>query len=211
MPRQPRIALGGYVYHVLNRANGRARIFQTPEAYREFEQLLCEANEQFHMRILAYTLMPNHWHLLLYPREDTDMPDFMRWLSTTHAAKFRNKTKTVGEGHLYQGRYKSFVTDTDTHLLTVLKYIERNPVRAKLVTHPEDWEWGSAHRRMRGTPKTRALLAAPPTPLPHQYRAWVNDAEKSEELDALHKSVNKGTPFGAEEFLCRFNQAKKKQ
>ncbi|OGZ06942.1 MAG: hypothetical protein A3C13_00800 [Candidatus Lloydbacteria bacterium RIFCSPHIGHO2_02_FULL_50_11] len=210
MPRQPRIALGGYVYHVLNRANGRARIFHTPEAYREFEQLLCEANEQFHMRILAYTLMPNHWHLLLYPREDTDMPDFVRWLSTTHAAKFRNKTKTVGEGHLYQGRYKSFVMDTDTHLLTVLKYIERNPVRAKLVVHPEDWEWGSAYRRICGTKKAQALLAVSPTPLPHHYRAWINGAEKSEELDELRKSVNKGIPFGAEEFLYRFDRGKKK-
>lgn len=203
--------MGGYVYHVLNRANGRARMFDTEEAYTEFEQLLCDANEQFHMRILSYVLMPNHWHLLLYPRQDQDMPDFMRWLTTTHATKFRNKTQTVGEGHLYQSRYKSFLVDTDTYFLTVLKYIERNPVRAKLVMLPEEWRWGSAYRRICGTKKARALLAASPTPLPHRYREWVNEAEKSEELDEIRKSVQTGSPFGTEEFLTRFDRSRKKQ
>ena len=203
--------MGGYVYHVLNRANGKQRIFHTPEAYAEFERLLYEANEQFAMRILAYVLMPNHWHLLLHPRQDDDMPDFMRWLTTTHAAKFRNKTNTVGEGHLYQGRYKSFLVDTDSYLLTALKYIERNPVRAKLSVLPEKWRWGSAYRRVHGTKKERALLAVSPTPLPYRYRAWIHEAEQLGELDEIRRSVNKGTPFGTEGFLTHFSRDRNKR
>jgi putative transposase len=163
------------------------------------------------MRIIAYVLMPNHWHLLLYPREDKNMPDFMRWLSTTHATKFRSKTKTVGTGHLYQGRYKSFLVDTDAYLLTAVKYIERNPVRAKLVTLSEEWKWGSAYRRIRGTKKEQLLLAPSPVPLPYHYRAWINESEQSEELDEIRKSVQKGTPFGGEKFLTQFNQLQVKK
>jgi putative transposase len=206
MPRQLRNALGDHVYHVLNRANGKAQIFHTPEDYREFEHLLVEANERFTMRILAYTIMPNHWHLLLYPREDRDMPEFMHWLSTTHAALFRNKTQTLGHGHLYQGRYKSFIVDTDAYLLTVLKYIERNPVRAKLSKSPEEWRWGSAYRRINGKKKEKAFLADSPTPLPHRYREWINDDEKAEDITDIRTSVNRGVPFGGEEFRAQFSR-----
>jgi putative transposase len=197
--------MGGYVYHVLNRANNKARIFHTKEEYDEFDALLTIAKKQFNMRILAYAVMPNHWHLLLYPHDDQDMPNFMRWLSTTHAARLRHRTETVGQGHLYQGRYKSFVVDTDTYLLTALKYIERNPARAKLVKLPEDWRWGSAHRRILGTKKERALLTTPPITLPHQYKKWIHEEENSEEVDNIRKSVNKGIPFGGDAFMERFN------
>jgi putative transposase len=119
------------MYHVINRANGRARIFSTDADYRLFEELLNEGKEQFDMRILAYTIMSNHWHLLLHPREDGDVGRFMHWLTTTHATRYHSQKKTVGGGHVYQGRYKSFLVDTDRYCLTVLKYIERNPVRNK--------------------------------------------------------------------------------
>ncbi len=209
MPRQSRLAIGGYVYHVLNRANGKTTMFNKEVEYKEFECLLLEARERFNMRILAYTIMPNHWHLLLHPREDQDMPNFMRWLSTTHATKMRHKTKTVGGGHVYQGRYKSFVVDTDAYLLTVLKYIERNPARAKLVKLPEEWKWGSAHRRIHGASKDQAVLAPSPTPLPHQYRRWIHDEEKQEDIFDIRGSVNRGAPFGGEKFIKDFSSQRK--
>lgn len=203
MPRQPRLALGGYVYHVLNRANGRSTLFHTPDSYKEFERMLAEANDLFSMRILAYVLMSNHWHLLLYPRKDGDLAEFMRWLTTTHAARFRLRTGTVGNGHVYQGRYKSFLVDTDIHLLSVLKYIERNPVRAGMVRTAEGWRWGSAYRRIHGTRKEQSILAGSPTPLPRNYQRWINDPESIEELEEIRESVAKGKPYGDKRLSVR--------
>ena len=196
MARQPRINLGGYIYHVINRANARARIFHSEADYRDFEYLLEEVVHTFRMRILAYVIMPNHWHLLLYPREDGDMSTALRWLGTTHVRRHHSRKGTIGGGHVYQGRYKSFLVQDDTHLLTVLKYIERNPVRAKLVPKADAWKWGSAYRRIHGTSKQKSLLAESPVDLPRNYAEWVSTAEPSEELDAIRHSISKDVPYG---------------
>jgi len=196
MPRIPRVDVGDYAYHVINRSNGRFTVFDTDANYKDFEFLLSEMKEQYDMRILAYVLMPNHWHLLLYPKSDGDLARAMQWLGTTHTRRFHTQTGTIGGGHLYQGRYKSFLIQKDNHLLSVLKYIERNPVRAKLVKHTEDWRWGSAHRRIFGARKEQKLLTTSPVPLPLGYRRWINTPEPSEELAALRQSVCKGVPYG---------------
>ncbi len=196
MARQPRIDVGDYVYHVINRANGRRRIFDDNIDYQDFEYLLNEARETFDTRILAYIIMPNHWHLLLYPRNDGDLSKVMKWLGTSHAARHHARKRTTGTGHLYQGRYKSFLVQDDTHLLTVLKYIERNAVRAKLAHTAEKWKWGSAYRRLKGTKAQKALLAESPVDLPRNYRTWVNTPEPAEELDAVRESITKGAPYG---------------
>jgi putative transposase len=198
MPRTERVDIGGLIYHVINRANGRFTIFEDDDAYKEFESIMKEAQEKFNMRILAYVLMPNHWHILLHPVSDGDLALFMGWLSNTHTRRYHVKTKTVGGGHLYQGRYKSFLVQDDRYVLTVLKYIERNPVRAKLAKFPETWRWGSAYRRMNGNRAEKQLLAPSPTPLPHGYRTWIHESEPSEDLLTVRKSVNKGIPYGRE-------------
>ena len=125
MPRNARVDVGGEIYHVINRANGRHQIFNTDKDYKLFEQLLFETKELIDMRILAYELMPNHWHLALYPKNDRDLGVFMHRLSNAHTRKVHALTKTNGSGHLYQGRYKSFLVDTGSYLLTLIKYIER--------------------------------------------------------------------------------------
>ncbi len=193
MARKPRIDLGGYIYHVINRSNGRVKIFHTDKDYQDFEVLLKEIKGTYDMRILAYALMPNHWHLVLYPKKDKDMSTSLQWLTTTHAVRQRTKKKTIGYGHFYQGRYKSFVIEADRHLLSVLKYVERNPVRARLVKKVEDWKWGSAfHRKAR----RKDLLADMPVNLPSDYKEWVNIPEPAEELKAIRHSLDKGVPYG---------------
>ena len=128
MARAARVDVGDQVYHVLNRAVGRLKIFEDPADYELFLFLLNEAREMTDMCILAFALMPNHWHLLLYPKKDGDMGEFMHWLTNAHTRRVHALTETTGTGPLYQGRYKSFLAKSDHHLLTVLKYIERNPV-----------------------------------------------------------------------------------
>ena len=201
MPRLARVDVGNHVYHVINRANGRLKIFETKDDYQLFEKLLSDAKDEVGMRILAYTTMPNHWHLVLYPRNDGDLGTFMHRLTNAHTRTVHVQTGTIGHGHLYQGRYKSFLIENDVHLLTVIKYVERNPVRAKLVRQCESWQWGSAWRRINGTPQQKKLLGASPVPFPHNYRIWINTSDKEEDLSVLRMSVNKGVPYGKERWL----------
>ena len=140
-------------------------------------------------------LMPNHWHLVLHPKRDGDLATFMQWLTLTHTQQYHARTKTIGHGHLYQGRYKSFLVQKDKYLLQLIRYVERNPLRATLVRRAEDWQWGSAWRRYQGTTKEKKLLDDLPVDLPRGYRNWLNEKEKEEELREVRNSVNKGTPY----------------
>ncbi len=200
MPRVARVDVGGYPYHVINRAVMRLPIFTSDEEYLLFEQLLFKTSEEMKMRVLAFVLMPNHWHLLLYPEDDGDLGLFMHRLTNAHTRQVRSRTGTIGTGPLYQGRYKSFLIEEDTHCLAVLKYIERNPVRAKLVSRSEKWRWGSAWHRLQ---KKTKKLAAMPVPIPRSYLSWVNAPEPSEELNEIRKSVVKGVPYGRESWVER--------
>jgi putative transposase len=198
MPRVARVLVGDMVYHCLNRSNGRVTLFHDAPDYRHFEDLLLEGVELTGMRILAYCIMPNHWHLVLYPRNDGDMGEFMRWITTTHVRQRRAMTETIGYGSLYQGAYKSFPVETEHYLQQLMVYVEQNPLRAKLVQKAEDWQWSSLYRREKGTVQQQKLLADLPVTQPTDYLRIVNTLPKDEQLDTVRRSVNKGTPFGCD-------------
>lgn len=198
MARQARVAVGGVVYHVINRSNGRVRIFDTSQEYAHFESLLLEGVELTGMRILAYTIMPNHWHLVLYPSKDGQMSEFMRWVTTTHVRQVRAKTGTIGSGHLYQNAYKSFPIGGDKYLVDVIRYVEQNPLRAHLVSKAEEWKWSSLFNRKRDTEKSRTLLAPLPTELPVNYLESVNTILQEYSIKEIRHAISKGAPFGSE-------------
>jgi len=104
----------------------------------------------------------------------------------------------VGFGHLYQGRYKSFPVESDEHLYTVLRYVERNPLRANLVERAQDWRWSSLGRYTQGDDKARQLLTPWPIPRPRNSISRVNRAEGKKELEAVRRSVQRGQPYGSE-------------
>src|SRR6266849_9213163 len=143
MPRRRRVAPGGYVYHVVNRAAGRLALFESSSDFAAFERLLREAQTRVAMQVIAYCLMPNHWHLLLWPALDGALTTFMHWLEGTHARRWALAHDAVGRGAVYQSRFKSIPVQTDHHLLTVWRYVERNPLRANLVSSAADWAWSS--------------------------------------------------------------------
>ncbi|MBK8207721.1 MAG: transposase [Planctomycetes bacterium] len=142
MPRPVRFSPGGLLYHVINRGNGRATVFHNEADFLAFERVLSLACERHDMRLLAWCLMSNHFHLVAWPRRDGALPAFMQWLTTCHVRRYHRHYQ--GSGHVWQGRYKSFPIEQGGHLLTVLRYIERNPVRAGIVTKAQDWRFGSA-------------------------------------------------------------------
>ena len=133
MLRRARSIQGGLIYHALNRANGRLPLFRKEADYGAFECVVEEAYEREPLRILAYCAMPNHWHWVVWPETDGQVSEFFRWLTVTHTQRWHAHDHTSGTGHLYQGRFKSFPVETDEHLYAVLRYVERNPVRAELV------------------------------------------------------------------------------
>ncbi len=196
MPRPLRTDIADIVYHVINRANARLQIFSSSADYSQFEEVLADAREKTDMRLFAYCIMPNHWHLLVQPRNDGDLSIFVRLLTMTHTQRWHVSHNTVGIGHLYQGRYKSFPVQTDEYFLTAIRYIERNPLRARLVSLAQDWQWGSLWRREKGLPQHKTILDEWVTKIPIHYLEWVNKPEPDETLLQIRTCVNRGQPFG---------------
>jgi len=203
MGRPKRIDHGGLVYHVLNRANARMTIFRKDEDYEAFEHVMTQAADRVSMRILSYCIMPNHWHLVLRPRKNGDLSRFMTWLTLTHTQRWHAYRKTIGSGHLYQGRYKSFVTQSDEHFLTLCRYVERNALRANLVDRAEDWQWGSLWRRTHGNAEAKSLLSPWPVDRPRHWRRLVNEPLNKQELESVRRSINRGRPFGGDRWVKR--------
>ena len=197
MPRPPRAAEGGLVYHALNRGNARLALFGTDGDYAAFERVLAQAVARYDMRLLAYCAMPNHFHLLLWPRGDGDLSQFMRWLTVTHTQRWHAHHHTAGTGHLYQGRFKSFPVQSDDHFLTVCRYVERNALGANLVDRAEDWRWGSLWGRRRNADGDRPALAAWPIDRPRDWTARVNRPFGPKEEEAVRRSIERGQPFGS--------------
>ncbi len=202
MGRPLRAAAGGIIYHILNRANARQVMFETPQDYQLWETVLLEAQLQIPVRILAYCVMPNHWHLVLWPRRDGDLSRFMAWLTLTHTQRWHAHHHSVGSGHLYQGRYKSFPIQADDHFLTVCRYVERNALRARLVKQAENWPWSSLWRRLQG-PRDSEWLTDWPVTRPRQWVKLVNEPQTDEELGAIRQCVQRGRPFGTESWVQR--------
>ena len=194
MPRTARASVGGVCYHVINRGNARAKVFHDSEDYRGFLELLEESVERDRMRVLAYCLMPNHFHLAVWPREDGDLSRWMQWVMTSHVRRYHRAYQS--SGHVWQGRFKAFPIQQDAHLLMVLRYIEGNPVRARLVKRAEDWRWSSLGR-------LAPWLHAGPVSRPKGWGRWVNKPLTESELEDVRRSVNRGTPFGRESWVRR--------
>jgi putative transposase len=190
---------------VLNRANGRLRLFKKDADFAAFEQVLSEAFERVPLRILGYTVMSNHWHFVVWPRQrqDGQVTDFFRWLTHTHTQRWHAHHGTAGMGHLYQGRFKSFPIAADEHLLAVLRYIERNPLRAGLVRQAEQWRWSSLYRRLQGTAEERALLADSPVKLGRLWCEYVNEPQTEAELAAIRRCLARGRPFGGDAWQAK--------
>lgn len=195
MARLKRVARGGLTYHVINRANARRSLFECASDYALFEEVLAEARKRTPMRVLAYCIMPDHWHLVLAPRDDGQLSSFMRWLTLTHAQRWHARHRSIGSGHIYRGRYRSFIVQSGHPLCAVCRYVERNPVRAGLAHRPDRWPWSSLRLRAGPAPAT-GLLDDVGLPAAPDWLGYVARPEPAQELEALRYSVNRGLPFG---------------
>jgi len=197
MPRTARASKGGVIYHVLNRGNRRAAVFHNETDYSEFERAIGLTCDRLPMPVLAYCLMPNHFHLVLLPHRDGDLSDWMRLLLNIHVRRHHKRHGT--DGRIWQGRFKAFPVCPDNHLLRVTRYVERNALRANLVARAEDWRWGSLHWLAYGL--RPAILVDGPLDRPDDWLERVNTPETPEELQALRRSTKRGSPFGPEDWV----------
>jgi putative transposase len=199
MPRRPRFAQAGYVFHVLNRGAGRQTLFETDRDYDAFVGLVEQARQRVEMRVLAFCVMPNHWHLVLWPQTDDALSEYMRWLSVTHSQRWHAHRGTAGTGPVYQGRFKSFPVQEDQHFLAVCRYVERNALRANLCTRAELWKWSTAWAGRAGA--CPVTLSDWPVAKPMEWLRYLNEAQSEGELESIRHCVASGRPYGGNEWV----------
>jgi putative transposase len=195
----------------MNRSARRFTLFEGPADYDAFVRLLAEAEIQHPIRLLCYVVMPNHWHLVLWPERDGDLSKYLGWLTGTHAVRWHLAHGSAGTGAIYQGRFKAVPVQSDAHFLSVCRYVERNPVRARLVERATDWRWSSAARLpAEGCPALRPWPVTRPsdwnTRLAGEVHGGAGGAAAAGSADAggedeeVRRSVRSGRPFGTPEW-----------
>jgi putative transposase len=194
MPYRSGRGTAGVPFHVLNRGVRRLALFQDAADYRTFLFCATAALQKVPVRLLAYCVMPNHFHLVVQPTEDGQLSAFMKRLEGTHSKRWHSQRQTAGTGAVYQGRFKAFPIQSDRHFYTVCRYVERNALRAGLVKKAEDWPWGSLGQHgnnCQGIP-----LSPWPIVQPSDWTSLVNADESGPDANLVRESVATGRPFG---------------
>ncbi len=202
MPRNARQTPGGYVYHALNRATARLTLFRKSTDYDAFVRVVDEALEQHPCRLLAYCVMPTHWHFVLWPQTDRDMSAFLRWLTLTHAIRWQTHYHRVGSGHVYQNRFKAFPVEDDERPLPGAALRRAEPSGAGLVQRMQDWPWCSAACRAAGGDAATRRLHPWPVPSPENWPTWVEEPQTQAEVEAVRQCVVRGRPYGSEVWMA---------
>jgi putative transposase len=212
MGRPLRPVADGLVYHAINRGNNRERVFHERGDFRAFLRALAQTQLRYPFALFGYALMSNHFHLLLRPAAGQSISRILQSLTVTHTWRYHRRHQSVG--HVWQGRFKSPVIQDDEHLLTVLRYIEANPLRAGLVKNLKDYPWTSyaAHGLGEANPLIESLslwsdLAATEPRRQAYWRRLVREPIAAKELADLRRSVTSGFPFGSESWARGINQS----
>jgi putative transposase len=200
MPRPLRPIDDHLVYHVIDRGNNRAPVFRDDEDYAAFLRAIGDLKQRRPFAFYGYCLMPNHVHLLIRPLA-TPISRLMQSLLVSHTQRYHRRHHSGG--HVWQGRFKSPVIQDDDHLLTVLRYIEANLLRARMVEAAGDNRWSSfaAHGRGCLDPLLDPIaeyeaLTKPPRTRRRRWSAFVHQIPSDEELAAIRRSCSSGLPFG---------------
>jgi putative transposase len=192
MPRIARGFIDGFVYHVINRGNGGQTVFHENRDYQAFSDIVKKAKRVFGVKLFAYCLMPNHFHMVVLPAKAEHLSKWMQWIMTSYVRRYHRDYGT--NGHLWQGRFKSFIVQQDEHLIRLMRYVEGNPVRAGLVNTSKEWYW-SSHRETLGK-RLRTVIDELPVELPKAWESCVHAMLTENELRRIRESVNRQSPYG---------------
>ncbi len=189
-------------HHITQRGNRRQQTFFHADDYSVYIDLMAQWCREQGVRIWAYCLMPNHVHLIAVPSSEGGL---RRAIGEAHRRYTRRVNFREGwRGHLWQGRFASFVMD-EPYLLAAARYVELNPVRAGLATAPSDYPWSSARAHLAGHDDALAEVS-PLLAMASDWRRLLCSAVGEEELRALRRRERTGRPLGDEEFMVRLEQ-----
>ena len=197
MPRTARASKGNICYHVINRGNGHAAVFHKRADYVRFTEMMHQSCDRLPLRVVGWCLMPNHIHLVLWPHADGDLSRWMQWLLTCHVRRYHHHYGS--DGHVWQGRFKAFPIQHDTHYLSILHYVEANPLRTGLVERAEEWEWSSLHALV--DPARYRFLADGPVARPYNWLSVVNECAAGKDSETIRNCIDRGSPFGDDDWV----------
>jgi putative transposase len=197
MPRKARLVIPGYPHHVTQRGNRRQQVFFSASDYRAYLDLLVDFKGKAGVDIWAYCLMPNHVHMIAVPHRESSLADCFGTVHKRYADRIN--TDREWTGHLWQERFHSVVMD-EAHLLVAVKYVELNPVGARLCARPEEWRWSSTSVRLTGIPD-QVLTLAPMYERISDWRAYLSQESDPQMLGALRKRTRTGRPVGDDDFI----------
>lgn len=205
MPRRPRVTLPGYPHHIIQRGSNRQAVFKAKLDYQNYLQRLYDSLEKYECYLHAYVLMTNHIHLIITPPEENSIPNTMKRLGSGYASYFNHCYWRTGP--LFEGRYKSAVIESEQYLLTCMKYIELNPVRAGIVKNPSEYRWSSFHANALGehstlvTPHTEYLrLGDNKEKRLRSYLALYETSLDEQALHTIREGTYKNTVLGSADF-----------
>ena len=196
MPRRARKLQFGEYYHIINRGSVRERIFYAAVDYQIFITLLAQAVDRFDLPLLSYCVMPNHWHMVVKPKDIAQLSKSMHWLTATHGVRWCRMHERKGPGPIYQGRFKAIPVEAGLHLLRACRYVERNGLRAQLASRAEQWPWGSANQRLTSRDQPRLLPLQFLTPA-----AWLRILNEPVDDTGASEAVRKNRPFASEDWI----------
>ena len=202
MARMPRLVVPGYPHHVTQRGNRRQRTFFTDDDYRHYIALVSESARQTETEIWSYCLMPNHVHLVMVPSTEDG-------LRATLGEAHRHYTRHINfrqgwRGHLWQERFHSFLMDED-YLLATVRYVERNPVAARLCRHPAEWPWSSARAHLQGIDDSLVTVKPMRDRVP-DWSAYLTNTSQSDTTESIRRHNRTGRPLGSDEFIKALEQ-----
>ena len=183
----------------MNRGDHRETIFHKPSDFRAFLALVAEAAHRVAMRILAYCIMRNHFHLVVWPYAGDDLPAFMQILMNLHIQRYLRHYRPSSPGHIYQGRYTNSIVQSDPHLFRLIRYVEANGLHAGIVRRAEHYRWSSAspHASDAGRPE----LSEGPLARPADWLTYLNSPHAKTEWASIQRSATRGAPYGQPEWV----------
>lgn len=202
MARMARVVAAGVPHHVTQRGNRRQQVFFSDSDYQTYLALLAESCRQANVAVWAYCLMPNHVHLILTPRDEDGL---RAALADAHRRYSREVNFRQGwRGYLWQGRFASFPMD-DNYLLACARYVELNPVRARLVARAKDWRWSSARAHLKGQ-DDGLVRVSPLLKLVGDWKVFLDQGLDADAREAIRASERTGRPLGDKSFVRKLEK-----
>ena len=197
MPRMPRLVVPGYPHHVTQRGTLRQKTFFNTEDYQAYLDLIAIAKLKAGCDIWAYCLMPNHVHFVIVPEYEDSL--FLLFKEAHRRYTRRINFRENWRGHLWQERFHSFVMD-EQHLNATVKYVELNPVKARLCNNPQDWQWSSVHAHLSsnddGFVSVRPMLEKFPN-----WSGYLEQGDSENKIERIRKHTRTGRPLGSISFI----------